>query len=406
MDKQIVIVGSGVTGILCATKLVEEGYPGHLITIIDKGKDPFTRKNDELMNGFLGAGLFSDGKIAYLHNQIGGYLSKYCGKKKAEYLVEELLYEIKSFHPDPDKISFSNPLETPDFIKPYFQMRLAPVYHIGTDYLHEIGKRWYSYLLSNKVKFKFNTTVNDIDFSEQLIYCNNRNIYYDTLIYATGKDGIDLTQKLITNNKLKTEPKPIQIGVRFESQQKYFQKILDLAYDFKLYKEYKKDKINIRTFCVNSNAAYVVEENTYGMKSYNGQSYKSKDKINNMINFGIIMEIGGIENPFKTALDLVKNCQDDKYGKKKNYLGKYTKFINKFILDLNKVFHFDNDYTIYVPEVKYLTDEVIVNYNDLSLIDYPNVHFGGDALSARGIAVAGAQGIYIGEGILKNDKKI
>ena len=31
---------------------------------------------------------------------------------------------------------------------PYFGLRLFPVWHIGTDYLHEIGKSWYDYFLS------------------------------------------------------------------------------------------------------------------------------------------------------------------------------------------------------------------------------------------------------------------
>jgi uncharacterized FAD-dependent dehydrogenase len=61
-----------------------------------------------------------------------------------------------------------------------------------------------------------------------------------------------------------------------------------------------------------------------------------------------------------------------------------------------------DDYGIYIPEVKYLNDEVIVNYDDLSLIGYPNVYFAGDALSARGITVSGAQGIYIASSILQN----
>jgi uncharacterized FAD-dependent dehydrogenase len=53
-----------------------------------------------------------------------------------------------------------------------------------------------------------------------------------------------------------------------------------------------------------------------------------------------------------------------------------------------------------MPEVKYLSPEPLVRYNDLSLVDYPDIHFVGDALSARGITVSGAQGIYVAESII------
>jgi len=43
----------------------------------------------------------------------------------------------------------------------------------------------------------------------------------------------------------------------------------------------------------------------------------------------------------------------------------------------------------------------LVNYKDLSLTGYSNVHFVGDVLSARGITVSGAQAIYVAESILK-----
>jgi pyruvate/2-oxoglutarate dehydrogenase complex dihydrolipoamide dehydrogenase (E3) component len=46
----------------------------------------------------------------------------------------------------------------------------------------------------------------------------------------------------------------------------------------------------------------------------------------------------------------------------------------------------------------------IINYNNLSLTTYPNVHFVGDALSARGITVSGAQGIYVAENVLNPNK--
>ena len=71
-------------------------------------------------------------------------------------------------------------------------------------------------------------------------------------------------------------------------------------------------------------------------------------------------------------------------------------------MDLEKVFPtLGKDWGIYMPEVKYLSPEPLVNYDDLSLTRFPNVHFVGDALSARGITVSGAQGTYVAEALLK-----
>ena len=57
-----------------------------------------------------------------------------------------------------------------------------------------------------------------------------------------------------------------------------------------------------------------------------------------------------------------------------------------------------------MPEVKYLSPEPLVNYDNLSLTKYDNVHFVGDALSARGITVSGAQGTYVAENLLKQNE--
>ena len=87
MSKKIVIIGAGVAGINAATKLVDNNYPGKDITIIDMGKDPHNRLPEEVMEGMLGAGGWSDGKLTY-HTSIGGQLSKYCGEKKAMDLMD------------------------------------------------------------------------------------------------------------------------------------------------------------------------------------------------------------------------------------------------------------------------------------------------------------------------------
>jgi uncharacterized FAD-dependent dehydrogenase len=446
MDKKIVIVGAGVAGVNAATKLVDNGYPGELITIIDMGKDPYNRKPEEVMTGFLGAGGWSDGKLTY-HTAIGGQLSKYTGEEKAMELMDQVITNFKRFHPKPEEVQCSNPVEEPDFIKPYFGLRLFPVWHVGTDYLSEIAKNWYDYLVSKGVQFHWEAKVTSIAFDSNLVLVKELNqdtiikqgfpdfeISYDELIFAVGKSGIDFAQQLANEYNLPDEPKSVQIGVRFEAPQEHFQKLIDISYDFKLYRKFDDEGVSLRSFCTNNNAAYVAVEETYGDHSYNGHAKKDEAYRNNMTNFGILMEINGIEDPFTWSRDVVNKLQASGTGLyySPNYTREpsktsegnsvtstqisldtlthvvepamegYFKYIEDFIEDMKKVFPtLGDDWGIYIPECKYLSPEVKVNYSSLSLIDFPNVYFAGDALSARGITVAGSQGIYIAESLLK-----
>jgi len=84
-------------------------------------------------------------------------------------------------------------------------------------------------------------------------------------------------------------------------------------------------------------------------------------------------------------------------------MGEYWDYVESFILDMKDIFGFSNDWGVYIPEVKYLSPEPLVKYEDLSLTKFPNVHFVGDALSARGITVSGAHGIYVAESLIKSE---
>ena len=164
---KVVIVGAGVAGVNAATKLVDNGFDGK-ITIIDMGLDPYRRPAADVMRGFLGAGGWSDGKLTY-HTSIGGQLSKYTGDEKAMELFDQVIDNFKRFHPTPSEVQCSNPVAEPDFIKPYFGLRLFPVWHVGTDYLHEIGKNWYDYLVDKGVECYWEPKVYDINFKNQIV---------------------------------------------------------------------------------------------------------------------------------------------------------------------------------------------------------------------------------------------
>ena len=436
MDKiidKIVMVGAGVANINAATKLIDNGYKGK-ITIIDMGKDPYNRKPEEVMEGFLGAGGWSDGKLTY-HTEVGGQLAKYCGEEKSMELFDQVINNFKRFHPNPSEVQCSDPQSEPDFIKPYFGLKLFPVWHIGTDYLHEIGKNWYNFLVENGVWFEWEAKVTDIDFKENYLSYTEVNgngdltQKYDRLIFGVGKSGIDFGKKLAEQYDLPTEPKAVQIGVRFEAPQHHFQKLIDISYDFKLYRKFEDKGVSLRSFCTNNNAAFVAAEHTYGDYSYNGHAKKDEVYRNDMTNFGILMEIRGIDKPFDWSREAVKKLQIKGKGTfyspnsnrvpSKTSEGDYVKvevinsmlplyealddyafYIEDFIEDMKKVFPtLGEDWGIYMPEVKYLSPEPLVNYEDLSLTKYPNVHFVGDALSARGITVSGAQGNYVAESL-------
>ena len=467
--EKIVIIGAGVAGVNAATKLVDNGYPGDHITIVDMGNDPYKRKPEEVMTGFMGAGGWSDGKLTY-HTSIGGHMSKYCGDERAMELMDEVITNFKRFHPKPEEVQCSNPVKEPDFIKPYFGLRLFPVWHVGTDYLHEIGKNWYNFLCDKGIKFHWNTKVTNVfpDKSRVGFEHINRDrqgggtLDYDRLIFGVGKSGIDFGKRIIEENKYPTEPKPVQIGVRFEAPQKHFQKLIDVSYDFKLYRKFEDEGVSLRSFCTNNNAAYVALEETYGDYSYNGHAKKDESYRNDMTNFGILMEVRGIDKPFEWSRELVskinktdivtsegvggKRAQgrfqvkykaglyyspwfgkeqisrlktktsegdwvkahyinDKQLDEVRDHFQGYFKYIDDFIEDMKKVFPtLGDDWGMYIPEVKYLSPEPLVYYGDLSLEQAPNIHFVGDALSARGITVSGAQGTYVADAILtKND---
>jgi uncharacterized FAD-dependent dehydrogenase len=299
--------------------------------------------------------------------------------------------------------------------------------------------------VSKGVEFIWETKVTNIDFKNQLVSLGVVDeMSYDKLIFAVGKSGIDFGKQLAEEYNLPTEAKPVQIGVRFEAPQHHFQKLIDVSYDFKLYRKFDDEGVSLRSFCTNNNAAYVAVEETYGDHTYNGHAKKDEKFRNDMTNFGILMEIRGIEEPFVWSRELVKKCQagltntsnpidfntTGLYYSPSRTIGTtsegadisaiqipsltqvkeafkgYYSYIDDFIDDMKKIFPtLGDDWGVYVPEVKYLSPEPLVNYDNLSLTEYTNVHFVGDALSARGITVSGAQAIYVAEDILGESKE-
>ena len=407
--------------------LLKNGYEPKCITIIDKGNNIHNRKPEEVMTGAGGAGTWSDFKVIPSFNQGGLFYPHYCSDKEyAEKLSKQLYNYIVEYHPDPSKIMYTEPVEEPQYIKDSpFELRQSPCYHLGTDYGQQQVKNIFEYFEQCGINQIYNVEIDDINFHHNTICIGHTHIKYDNLIIATGKSGMDFLTNIINDYQLETVPKPAQFGVRFETDGKYFEELNKIAYDFKLYKKFGTD--SARSFCTNNFAAFVAEEETYGMKSYNGHVHKDKDKYNGLTNFGILLEARGIEDPFKFSQDLVQFFQNNgeavyyspsnrepsltdqgnkvpgykiSLDKFKEGFGKYADYIMEFIDDLNTTFNIKDNYIFYCPEVKFLTNEILLNKKDLSLPQFPNIYMQGDAAGARGIYISALHGIYVAESLI------
>ena len=433
MNKKIVIVGAGVSTQYGVLHLLKNGYDPKKIIIIEKGDSIYTRKSNEVMSGAGGAGTYSDFKVLQSWTQGGIFTPDYVKQQTADRLGEQLLSYIKEYHPEPSKIMYTQPEEIPQWLKDSpFDLKQAPCMHLGTDYGRQQVQNIFEFFDEMGVEQYYNTEVKDIDFKEKIVYTQKSNglngvFNYDKVILAGGKSGVDFLDKLIKKFNLKTKPRAAQLGVRYETDGKYFEELTKFAYDFKLYKKW--DNVSGRSFCVNNYAAFVAPESTYGYITANGHAHKNPEKYNGLCNFGIMLEIKDeIEFPFDFKQKLVKFFNKD--GKMASYspinrnpsktddnvempcyptdlehfkegYGKYADLILEYIDDLNKTFKINNDYIIYFPEVKYISNTIIFNNNDFSLLDYPDVHIQGDNGMSRGIWIAACSGLYVAEALMK-----
>jgi uncharacterized FAD-dependent dehydrogenase len=431
--KRIVYVGAGVSTQYGVLHLLKNGYNPENITIIDKGDSIYTRKPSDVMSGAGGAGTYSDFKVLQSWTQGGIFTPEYVDQQTANRLGQQLIDYILEYHPDSSKVMYTQPEEIPQWLKDSpFDLKQAPCMHLGTNYGRQQVQNIFEYFDKMGIIQLYNTEVIDIDFENQLVFTKhkiedkNQTLKYDKVMLAGGKSGVDFLDKIIKKYKLKTKSRPAQLGVRYETDGKYFDGLTKFAYDFKLYKKW--DNISGRSFCVNNYAAFVAPEQTYGYITANGHAYKDPNKYNGLTNFGIMLEIKDeIDNPFEFKQKLVKifnkegkmssyspvNRQPSKTDENKEMpclpitleqfkegYGKYSEYILEFIEDLNKTFNIDNNYILYLPEVKYISNTVLFNNNDFSLIDYPNVHIQGDNGMSRGIWIAAVSGMYVAESLL------
>ena len=314
MKYDVIIVGAGPGGIFSAYELIQQ-KPELKIAVFEAGfplekrrcpidgqkvKSCIKCQTCAIMNGFGGAGAFSDGKYN-ITNDFGGTLHEYIGKKEALELMR-YVDNINVSHGGSDTRIFST-AET-DIKKKCMQNKLklldASVRHLGTDVNYIVLEKLYNELKEH-VDFYFHTPVTTLEIIDggYRIYYGEKSTDCKQCIISAGRSGSKWMEKLCKELDIPTRSNRVDIGVRVELPAVIFSDLTDELYESKIVYRTEKFEDNVRTFCMNPHGI-VVNENTNGIVTVNGHSYEDPEKFTENTNFALLVA-KHFSEPFKDS---------------------------------------------------------------------------------------------------------
>lgn len=316
----VCIIGAGIAGICAAYELSEK--TNARILLIERGNSIVKRKcpkiSDEtvekclnckecsIMNGFGGAGGFSDGKYN-ITTEFGGWLTDYLSSKEVLNYIDYVDEVITRFGATQDTTD-----DETEFVKKFskksleydLHLKRAKVKHIGTENNFKMLCNMYEFL-KDRVDIVCNTNVEKIIKKEEeyFIEIYNKNemqrqtigCFY--LIAAPGRSGAVWFSKQCENLNIPLKNNQVDLGVRVELPEEVMHDITENLYEAKIQYLTKCHKHFVRTFCMNP-YGYVVNENVDGIITVNGHSFADVEKRSKNTNFALLVSLTFTE-PFK-----------------------------------------------------------------------------------------------------------
>ena len=310
----VIIIGAGPGGIFSAYELMQKNRnlkiavfdAGHSLEERhcpidgDKVKNCIRCQTCAIMNGFGGAGAFSDGKYN-ITNDFGGTLYEYIGRQQAFDLMK-YVDSINMSHGGEGTKMYST--AGTDLKKLCMQNKLklldASVRHLGTDVNYVVLKNLYAEMKEH-MDFFFDTPVQSVEVAgdEYRIHTQDKTYSCKKCIISVGRSGSKWMEKVCSELSIPTKSNRVDIGVRVELPAVIFSHLTDELYESKIVYRTEKFEDNVRTFCMNP-YGIVVNENTNGIVTVNGHSYDSPELRTENTNFALLVA-KHFSEPFKDS---------------------------------------------------------------------------------------------------------
>lgn len=310
----VIIIGAGPGGIFSAYELMKKKQElkiavfdaGHSLEERkcpidgDRVKSCIGCKTCAIMNGFGGAGAFSDGKYN-ITNDFGGTLYEYIGRERAIELMK-YVDGINMSHGGQGTKMYSTAGTSLKKLCLQNKLKLldASVRHLGTDVNYVVLENLY-HEMKDHMDFYFDSPVTKVEVTDQGYRISTKQESYDCkkCIISVGRSGSKWMEAVCSELSIPTKSNRVDIGVRVELPAIIFSHLTDELYESKIVYRTERFEDNVRTFCMNP-YGIVVNENTNGIVTVNGHSYDSPDLRTENTNFALLVA-KHFSEPFKDS---------------------------------------------------------------------------------------------------------
>lgn len=403
-----------------------------------------------ITNGFGGSGAYSDGKFN-ITNEFGGWLNDYISDEK----LLELINYVDSINL---KFGATDIITNPDTpkvkeierraISVGVKLLRSKVRHLGTEENIKILEKIYHFL-EKKITMIFQKSVKDIvvehDEIQGVLLENDELIKAKYVLLAVGREGSKWLNNIFEKRNINMSQNQVDIGVRVETSNLIMDEINENLYEGKFI--YRTSVgTTVRTFCSNP-SGHVVMENYEGVVNVNGHSFNDKKLGSNNTNFALLvshhfeepfkkpneyaLKVSSLANQLACGSVLVQRYGDILQGRRSTTKRINESFIKptlkeavpgdlalclpyktmRSIMEMIEVLDkitpgIATEHTLlYGVEAKYYSAHPDIT-KELELTNIKNLFVGGDGAGiTRGLAQAGACGVYIAHTIIEREGK-
>ena len=315
----VAIIGGGIGGLMCAYRLIEK-KPDLKIILFERGNDlenrrcPIVAKKTKycvkcdpcnIMEGMGGAGAFSDGKYI-ISTEYGGWLTDVMEPSEVINYIEQADDILVSFGATTERYLPNDELKR-ECLKHDLHMQQAQVKHLGTDANFDTMVKLVNSLKS-KVEICTMTTVLDLDKEQKIIKAKGPKgdieVQANKVVFAVGRAGSRIFASWCKKNGIALSNNQVDIGVRVELPSIVWEHFSKKIYEPKIFYRSNKYGDITRMFCFNERG-HVVTENTDGVLTVNGHSFKDESKKSQNSNFALLSTTRFTE-PFNEPIEYAR----------------------------------------------------------------------------------------------------